>query len=333
MTVDKEYCISNRLLWIDVLKGMGIIYVVIGHIFLNEVIFNWLYSFHMPLLFFVAGCVYHKKAVSMDLRRRIQTIVIPYFIFGGICLIYWLLVERRFRDSTMGLERTLIGLLLGQYEFLDFNVHLWFLPCFFLTTILFNILVNMGNRLTISSKLAYIASFVMSIVYMICPLPEMPWGGNRVFKYIGFYAIGCFFSEQKVETYIQRQSGITKGIEVITLIGTNFVLTSYILTAGVMWFITALIGVAGMTVLALSIRENRVFQYLGRISLVVLCMHGPVYRVVVKVISILLYMNTNTVRTNFALTMLVLAITMVICSIIYEIIVRIMPWVVGKTAK
>ena len=40
-----------RLSWLDVLKGIGIILVVIGHIYSNQTIFNWLYSFHMPLFF------------------------------------------------------------------------------------------------------------------------------------------------------------------------------------------------------------------------------------------------------------------------------------------
>lgn len=46
---------AERLPWLDVLKGIGIILVAIGHIYHNQVIFNWLYSFHMPLFFFAAG--------------------------------------------------------------------------------------------------------------------------------------------------------------------------------------------------------------------------------------------------------------------------------------
>lgn len=49
---------KERLSWLDVLKGIGIILVVMGHIYSNSIIFNWLYSFHMPLFFFAAGCVY-----------------------------------------------------------------------------------------------------------------------------------------------------------------------------------------------------------------------------------------------------------------------------------
>ena len=122
---------TSRLSWLDIMKGLGIILVVVGHISSNKIIFNWLYSFHMPLFFFAAGWVYKKKQFFIDIKRRIQTIVIPYFSFGLVILIYWQLIERKFRYSNMSFTKALFGLLSGEYNYLDFNVHLWFLPCFF----------------------------------------------------------------------------------------------------------------------------------------------------------------------------------------------------------
>lgn len=122
---------TSRLSWLDIMKGIGIILVVVGHISSNKIIFNWLYSFHMPLFFFAAGWVYKKKQFLIDIKRRIQTIVIPYFSFGLVVLIYWQLIERKFRYSNMSFTKALLGLLSGEYNYLDFNVHLWFLPCFF----------------------------------------------------------------------------------------------------------------------------------------------------------------------------------------------------------
>ena len=59
-------------------------------------------------------------------------------------------------------------------------------------------------------------------------------------------------------------------------------------------------------------------------------LNGPVYRVVVKIISIPLHMGTDAVREKFLLAMLVMIVTMVICSLAYEIIVRVAPWMIGK---
>lgn len=217
---------------------------------------------------------------------------------------------------------SLFGLFSGCYDNLDFNVHLWFLPCFFVTVVLFNIMVNLGGR-----KVAYIASALMSLVYVVLPMPELPWGINRVFKYIGFYAVGVFLARRETRIVGRR---IRAGVIAVVLLTLNFLLVLYNLTTGVMWFVTALIGVAAMILISQVINENRVMQYIGRISLTVLCIHGPVYRIVVKIVSIPLHMSTDTVRENFLLAMIVVAVTMLICSIAYEIVIRIAPWMVGK---
>ena len=276
----------------------------------------------MPLFFLAAGWGYKEKSVLTDIKRRIQTIVVPYFSFGLLVLFYWQVIERRFRDSDMSFMDSLLGLFSGCYDNLDFNVHLWFLPCFFVTVVLFNILVNLGGR-----KFAYIAVALMSLVYVVLPMPELPWGFNRVFKYIGFYAVG-FFGAGRETKIVDRNVG-TGAIAVI-LLALNFFLSLHNLTTGIMWFVTAMIGVSSIILISQLINENRILQYFGRISLIVLCIHGPVYRIVVKIVSIPLHMGTDAVRENILLAMIVVAVTMLICSVAYEVVVRIAPWMVGK---
>lgn len=315
---------TERLSWLDVLKGIGIILVVIGHIYSNQTIFNWLYSFHMPLFFVAAGWVYKEKAIIIDVKRRIQTIVVPYFSFGLLILIYWQLIERRFRDSDIGFVESFIGLFSGSYNNLEFNVHLWLLPCFFVTVVLFNVLVNLGGR-----KIAYPVAALMSLIYILIPMPELFWGVNRVFKYIGFYALGVALARRiKADQVVERKIALG-GIALILII-VNFVLAHHGLTTGIMWFVTAMFGVMGTGLVAMLIKQNRLLQYLGRISLMVLCIHGSVYRIVIKIVSIPLHMSTDAVRENLLLVLIVVTITLVVCSMAYEVIVRIAPWMVGK---
>ncbi len=54
------------------------------------------------------------------------------------------------------------------------------------------------------------------------------------------------------------------------------------------------------------------------------------HRIVVKIVSILLNLGTDAVRENFLLAMVVVVITMAICSTAYEVVVRLAPWMVGK---
>lgn len=46
-------CIRKR--WIDIAKGIGIILMVIGHADAPRLLKNWIYGFHMPLFFIIAG--------------------------------------------------------------------------------------------------------------------------------------------------------------------------------------------------------------------------------------------------------------------------------------
>ena len=227
-------------------------------------------------------------------------------------------------DSDMSFMDSLLGLLSGAYNNLDFNVHLWFLPCFFVTVVLFNALVNLGGK-----KIVYAVTALMSLIYVLIPMPELLWGINRVFKYIGFYTLGVALAEQiKTEQVAERK--IASGGMAIILVVLNFILAYYGWTRGIMWFATAVFGVAGVGLIAMLINKNCLLQYLGRISLMVLCIHGPVYRIVVKIVSIPLCMSTNAVRENFLLAMVVVVITMAICSTAYEVVVRLAPWMVGK---
>ena len=110
----------------------------------------------------------------------------------------------------------------------------------------------------------------------------------------------------------------------------NFILSYFSLTTGIMWFVAGSIGVGGVMIVSNLINKNKFLEYLGRISLLLLCIHGPIYRVVIKIMSILINVNTDIIRQNFLMTIIVVIITLSICSIAYKIIIYIAPWMLGK---
>ena len=55
---------KKRLEWIDLAKGIGIILMIIGHMpSIPSAVHNWIFSFHMPLFFFLSGYMFKKKKV------------------------------------------------------------------------------------------------------------------------------------------------------------------------------------------------------------------------------------------------------------------------------
>lgn len=52
---------GNHIKWLDIAKGMGIVSFFWGHtLFKDEIWRIWIYSFHMPLFFFLSGITYNE---------------------------------------------------------------------------------------------------------------------------------------------------------------------------------------------------------------------------------------------------------------------------------
>lgn len=78
---------KKRIKWIDLSKGIAIIAVVFSHEFasINEIVIIT-NSFMLPLFFFLSGyCITPKKyKISEYIYKKIQSLLIPYFILGLI---------------------------------------------------------------------------------------------------------------------------------------------------------------------------------------------------------------------------------------------------------
>lgn len=123
---------NNRLAFVDILKGIGILSVLLGHLLLPGCILkSIIYSFHMPLFFIAVGLVYKPQPVLKYTIKRIQSILIPYFI--------WALIFASFSFPTVAL------IVYGSNESLIYagsNGMLWFLPCLFYSSIIAIFFIN-----------------------------------------------------------------------------------------------------------------------------------------------------------------------------------------------
>ncbi|SHN78989.1 acyltransferase family protein [Desulfitobacterium chlororespirans] len=72
----------KRVLWIDILKGLGIIAVVLGHSGYQNGYF--MFFFHMPLFVFASGYLY-KKNFNMSWceasKRKFKHLMVPYIVY------------------------------------------------------------------------------------------------------------------------------------------------------------------------------------------------------------------------------------------------------------
>ncbi len=88
----KGQVMEKRNKQMDVLLCLGIILVVLGHVGADSwktKLFNWfvIYSFHMPLFFFVSGYFYkpeRENRLGHSILRMIKKFVVPYYIWNLI---------------------------------------------------------------------------------------------------------------------------------------------------------------------------------------------------------------------------------------------------------
>ena len=127
---------DTRFEYIDNMKGIGIILVVIGHclapISIPRVTIS---SFHMPLFFFLAGyCfLFERNPIFVDfLNKRLRQLIVPTFVFTLIISLLSVCFINNYELSS--LKAKLPGAL-------------WFLPVLFLAEILFYLLYKVCEKI------------------------------------------------------------------------------------------------------------------------------------------------------------------------------------------
>lgn len=87
MAMDNK--LVGRVDWVDITKGIAIFLMVCGHTGIPKSLSNWIWSFHMPLFFFMSGLLYNPdKYICLGglLKKRLRTLLIPYMFFSVVAL-------------------------------------------------------------------------------------------------------------------------------------------------------------------------------------------------------------------------------------------------------
>lgn len=86
---------KNRILELDFFKGVAILLVICGHVILANIkgaldthpVYTWIYSFHMPLFFFISGYLisYSQKRIGFEvIKKKTLTLLVPFFTWSFI---------------------------------------------------------------------------------------------------------------------------------------------------------------------------------------------------------------------------------------------------------
>ncbi|NCC08986.1 MAG: hypothetical protein EOM31_00485 [Bacteroidia bacterium] len=186
-----------RLRNIDLLKGLLIILVVIGHVIREDMshsIFRTLiYSFHMPVFIAISGYLFHAErweTVGKLVQKYTARLMLPWVI--AVAVYYWLIHFHQI--ETLGL-----GGLLQAYTHPYY--HLWFVPAF-LSWVLITWFLK---RLGLSTKQLLLCggsiTLISIIIQQLSLLPDKSWEQTLFYTfrpYFYFYfVLGISYQEKK----------------------------------------------------------------------------------------------------------------------------------------
>ena len=333
---------AKRIEYMDIARGIGISLVVLGHndfevlsLFARQII----YSFHIPLFFFLSGYFVNTSISFLDyFKKRFNGLLKP-FLFT-LFLIYFTSISFEKMGFNTAIGRILKSLY-GTGHYIDW-VQLWFLPHLFVVSLYAFLFITLVSRLknrwltwgillaTLAVGLFFLHTFypfTLPVFGKVYELWGLPFSLDLVLLSGFFFILGNEVRQVTSERTFDHLFLLAgTGIGLFLL---NY-LFPYLIDFNIRQYDSFLVNTTEailgiLFILALSrqieLHTNRlasVFKYLGNISLIILLFHVPIQAFWGEKV-----MN---VTDNFPLSILVGFIMGILGPIlIYEIFIRYNP--------
>lgn len=337
--------------WIDSLKGMVIVLVVIGHLSTipSGLIFSklnqYIYSFHMPLFFFISGYLFNfEKYANVEktyLMKRSFSLIIPYFFFSIIAYIFYIIMDWLYQPQTQNIELFGKGVFFNLYAVICsangylIDTPLWFLPCLFITEILFFMSIKHFKQNYKLLALIIIFSLTGFLYNIYIPL-RMPWGIDISLTGTVFYSAGYFF-RRKYEDIFFKKSYVFILFLLLTHITLSFInpkvdMYKLIYNNYFFFYLSAFSGIFFYIYIFKMIKPLKALQFYGKNSLIILGLHYLIISTLKYTLPILFnYFNLRVNESIFFITNVFFTLLLLIPTIV--IINRYFPYITGKSKR
>ena len=279
---------KNRIGWIDTARALMIFFIVLGHTLRGASIYNWLYSFHVPMSIMISGMVFLPKGDFWPfVKKKFIRLMLPYYAVSLVSIAIYAVLGGAAENAvgggkTLSIQEGLIGMLWanGETGAMRWNLPLWYIPmCFAMDAAAFW-LIRTDKSVLLLLETA-VSVMIALVVYSTQALTNLPFCMETVIYLFPFMVIGKLL--RKGLEYIQGISWaplcllgvglLTGGTFLYPLNGpVQYVSDQY--GNYLLFLVVALLIGCGFVVLA-SIKETgiRVLNYIGRNTLEILLLH------------------------------------------------------------
>lgn len=264
---------ENRIKFIDIAKGIGILFVVIGHcIEGNSLLGKWIWSFHMPLFFILSGMCFSEKKYPVFLqflKKRIKTLLLPCAYFSFIIS----LVASMTNSSVFALKKLIYVGLPGA---------LWFVLILFISEI-FYYFIQKFCKVKIVIAIALILSLIIGIVLNREGI-KLSHSFCTAFIATFYYGLG-HISKSIIKKFTEYKYKLFSSLLMLTipfitamLTSTRIELSDNMIPPPEFYFImVSIVGSIGIiTISAINLSCTwavRIILFLGKNTLIILALH------------------------------------------------------------
>lgn len=280
---------TNRIDWIDSARAIGITFVVLGHAPIPDWLKLYVYSFHMPLFFFLSGIFFDQSKIFKDFfQNKCRRLLVPYAAFGLLSYVFWYFIKDFSKSaSEISPLKPLFAMFYGSNcndNWLSHNILLWFLPCLFCCSLFFFFIARLKSKIQISLTL-FILSMVGSFLVHYLPV-RLPWGSDIAITAVVFFGAGYLSKD-----YIFNKLGSENNI--LWIIGLSLVLNILFCLFNIRvdmnnavfgnylcFYIAAFSGIIFWLYISFLMPSFSLIKYIGQNSLLIFLFQYNIYEVV-----------------------------------------------------
>jgi acyltransferase len=274
---------KDRIEYIDIAKGIGIILVIIGHSHCPAEVKNFIYFFHMPFFFFISGVLLSQRyGFSEFISDRVRYLLVPYFIIAFVSIIFSFFISRHYgnyldvKNAFMNVFEMGFGIKADLERI--YNGPLWFLPCLFYV----QILGYMVTSIKTNDLVRMLCVIIISISGFLLP-GESPIGFRGPLIALAFWFAGYMFNKKDFLQKFHSNRMLFKIIATLFLliivgfmkrIGGNISMTNVTLNNFVLFLIGGTAGSVAILTSAMAIDKSHGIEFAGKNAIIFFGFHS-----------------------------------------------------------
>lgn len=176
---------KERQVWIDMLKGYGIIMVTIGHLGIAFLLEKHIYSYHMFLFFLVSGYLFVDRPFNGTLKKKTNNLLVPFLAWDFVSSVIGAVM---YHQNFKSFIATLF-ILKGN---LCFNAPIWFLLILFFTEVIYSYI---NEKSPISDGLLV---FISVVLFLLIGTIQLPLKINLLPLAMFSYATGAQIKKREI---------------------------------------------------------------------------------------------------------------------------------------